>query len=320
MMGISDTGAGSSDGASSARSTPSHAGSVLMEATGQSAAPALAALRQRALRQLQSVYSPEEAVAVFNALARHFLPDWQILWLQSRGEAPFPPQLLPEWERALQRLLRREPFSYITGRASFGGILLHVAPGVFIPRPETEAWAYALLNALQSRPPANVLDIGTGSGALAIFFARNMPYSHVFAIDKSALAVYYARENARSAGVAVRVERATFGEDPLPGDFPPVWDLIVSNPPYIPWSAYGETDQNVRLYEPPEALFCAGTALYEKMAAFAMTALSPEGTIAAELFPPQAEAVAEIWRQHGLSVVLHRDFAGRLRWISGQRN
>lgn len=285
----------------------------------QSADITLVALRQYSLHRLGSLYPPEEAAAIFRALAQHFLPEWQTLWLQSRGEAPFPSALFPAWKEALERLLQREPLPYIIGKATFGDIVLRVGAGVFIPRPETEMWVYALLEKLQPTLPHTILDIGTGSGAIAIFLAKKIPSSMVFAIDKSPIAVHYANLNARCIGVPLRIERLTFGSDPLPSDFPSEWDLIVSNPPYIPWSAYGETEPNVRIYEPPEALFCTDLGLYEKMAAFARATLSPRGIIAAELFPPQAEAVAAIWRRYELSVTLHQDLEGRQRWIWGQR-
>lgn len=279
----------------------------------------LATLRQATIQRLLAIYPEREAHALFRALASHFLPAWETQWLRSQGQALIPASLLPTWELALRRLLRREPLAYITGEVAFGGLSLQVAPGVFIPRPETEAWAYELLQKLSPETHKVILDIGTGSGALAVFFAKNLPKASVYAIDKSPLPIYFAKENADRIGVRVRVERLSFGQDPLPADFPEIYDLIVSNPPYIPWSAYAETDPNVRLYEPPEALFCIDLRLYEAIAAFARERLSEKGIVAAEIFPPDAERVEAIWKQNGLHTTLHRDLAGQLRWIEGSK-
>lgn len=279
----------------------------------------LATLRKTTIERLRLIYPEREAQALFRALATHFLPAWETLWLTSQGQAPVPPDLLPVWEAAVRRLLRYEPLAYITGEVSFGGVSLRVAPGVFIPRPETEAWASHLLNSFTHWKPHTILDIGTGSGALAIFFAKNMPNATIYAIDKSPVAIYFARENANRVGVKVRIERLSFGEAPLPADFPHTYDLIVSNPPYIPWSAYSETEPNVRLYEPPEALFCIDLSFYEAIAAFAKEHLSDSGIVAAELFPPDAEKVKALWEQQGLRVTLHQDLTGRFRWIEGSQ-
>lgn len=279
----------------------------------------LATLRKTTIERLIAIYPEREAQALFRALATHFLPTWETLWLTSHGQAPVPPDLFSAWESAVRRLLRREPLAYITGEVLFGGISLRVAPGVFIPRPETEAWAHELLRVFTHWRPRTILDIGTGSGALAIFFAKNIPNALVYAIDKNPVAIHIARENADRVGVKVHIQRLRFGEAPLPADFPDTYDVIVCNPPYIPWSAYSETDPNVRLYEPPEALFCTDLSLYETIAAFAKERLSDNGILAAEVFPPDAEKVRALWERHGLHVTLHRDLTGRFRWIEGSQ-
>lgn len=275
-------------------------------------------LRREALCQLEAAYAVSEAKALVRALLSHFLPTWRELWLSSRGEAPFPEHLYPLWQEAINRLLRYEPLAYITGKVAFGEMELKVAPGVFIPRPETEEWAYALSDTLKKTPPQLILDVGTGSGALAIFFARTFPQAQVFAVEKSRLALQIAAENIIRSGMSVRIYRHAFGEEPLPADFPNEWDLIVSNPPYIPWDRYSETDLNVRLYEPPEALFCRSWELYQHLATYAREHLRINGILAVELFPPAAEEIASLWRKEGFSVILHSDSRGQWRWIEGK--
>ncbi|MCX8111703.1 MAG: class I SAM-dependent methyltransferase [Bacteroidia bacterium] len=278
----------------------------------------LAQVRRSAIERLKAVYPAYEAEALCRALLSHVFPEWRFAWLDSGGRKPFPPALLPQWEAALRRLLHQEPLAYITGRVVFAEMELYLPSGVFIPRPETEAWAYALRNLLR-RPPKTILDIGTGSGALALFLARGFPEATVYAIDKSPLAVLTARKNASLLQTRIRVERVAFGKEALPPDFPAQWDLIVSNPPYVPWSRYAETSDNVRLYEPPDAIFCSDTYLYEAMAIFAEQSLSEEGAVAIELFPPDALTIATLWQSRGFSTVLNRDGGGHLRWMLARR-
>ncbi|MCS7152676.1 MAG: HemK family protein methyltransferase [Bacteroidia bacterium] len=278
----------------------------------------LAQLRQLTLSKLSPQYGQEEAEALFRRLLMHFLPEWQLLWLQSRGEALCPPDLLSKWEGALHRLSHYEPIAYIIGKTHFVDIELLILPGVFIPRPETESWAYALYAQL-AVSPRTILDIGTGSGALAIFFAQRFPHAQVYAVDKNPLAILLAERNAVRNGVSIHTAILTFGQEPLPEYFPRKWDLIVSNPPYVPWEAYSETGENVRLFEPPEAIFCTGFELYERIAIYAYESLSTGGRIAVEVFPPHAESIAALWKDYGLAPTLHKDERGLWRWIVAVR-
>ncbi|MEN3040811.1 MAG: HemK/PrmC family methyltransferase [Bacteroidia bacterium] len=278
----------------------------------------LGELRRRAVSRLSVAYPPEEAESLVRALFTHFMPEWREEWLKSSGRAPFPNHLLLAWEQALSRLLHHEPLAYITGETIFCALRLKIAPGVFIPRPETEEWACALKTLIEAASLTKILDVGTGSGALAIYFAKAFPQAEVYAIDKNPTAINLARQNAYLNHCQIFVEQVVFGTSPLPDYFPSRWDLIISNPPYVPWDRYSETGLNVRLYEPPDAIFCADLSFYEKLAEMAAKQLSPNGVIAAELFPPRAEVVASLWEIHGLITTLHRDSRGHLRWILGR--
>lgn len=278
----------------------------------------LVQLRQLTLSKLSPKYGQNEAEALFRRLLTHFLPEWQLLWLQSRGEALCPSDLLSKWKEALHRLSHYEPIAYIIGKAYFADIELMILPGVFIPRPETESWAYALYAQLAA-PPRTILDIGTGSGALAIFFAQRFPQAQVYAIDRNPLAILLTERNAARNGVSIHTAKLTFGQEALPGYFPEKWDLIVSNPPYVPWEAYSETGENVRLFEPPEAIFCTGIELYEQIATYACENLSIGGRVAVEVFPPHAESIAALWKECGLAPTLHKDERGLWRWIVAAR-
>ncbi|MCS7161885.1 MAG: peptide chain release factor N(5)-glutamine methyltransferase [Bacteroidia bacterium] len=280
----------------------------------------LAELRQQALAWLTPIYPLAEAQALVRRLLRHFLPDWEQRWLTSGGKAPFPLSLYASWQRALQRLQNREPLAYILGQVEFAGLRLCLRPGVFIPRPETEEWALWTVKRLAPAPPQTILDIGTGSGALALLFARAFPAAQVYAVDRSPFACQTARANARRLGLNLHLACLTFGQSPLPSSWPLRWDLILANPPYIPWTYWEATDLAVRAYEPPEALFCHDTTLYKGIAEFAATHLTSTGAGVVELFPPLAQEVKALFEASGLLTELHCDFSGRPRWLWFQRN
>lgn len=279
----------------------------------------LATLRRQALERLAEVYPEAEARAMTRRLLTHFWPGWEAAWLTSGGQAPFPPSKLLLWESAIQRLLGGEPLAYIVGQVSFGGLPLQIVPGVFIPRSETEEWACWTARLLSPTPPRTILDVGSGSGALALFFASQFPEAQVFAVDKSPLAVEVARANAEALSLSVEVRRLQFGKEELPSDWPPVWDLVVANPPYIPWSAWRETEERVRLHEPPDALFCADLSLMEVLGQLCIRSLSERGICVVEIFPLHADLVSTIWSAMGLKTRVFLDAFGRMRWIVAWR-
>lgn len=277
----------------------------------------LVQLREEALQALTPIYGPEESRAIIRHLLSYFLPDWQVQWLASRGKAPFPAQLLPDWHAALTRLLAHEPLAYITGKVEFLGLELSVRHGVFIPRPETEAWVYALIQHLKPSPPKTILDIGTGSGAIALALACAFPEAAVYAVEKTPLAVETAHQNALRHHLNLTLAQITFGKDPLPASWPTTWDLIVSNPPYIPHWAYAETELRVRLYEPHEALFCKEIEPTREILAFASKVLNANGLCIIEIFPEMAPTLLSLCKELGLKCELRHDFSGlpRTLWV-----
>ncbi|GIV23595.1 MAG: peptide chain release factor N(5)-glutamine methyltransferase [Bacteroidia bacterium] len=277
--------------------------------------PSLAALRIQSLRRLEAIYPPTEAQAIVRRLFAYFLPEWEQVWLATRGESPFPPDKVTRWEEALQRLLNQEPLAYILGETSFLGLPLTIQPGVFIPRPETEEWASWLIRTLSPHPPKTILDIGTGSGCLAIALAKHFPKSQIYAIDKNPLALQVAQKNAEKNKISLTLAQISFGQRPFPPDWPSTWDLIVSNPPYIPWEAFSETEARVRCYEPPEALFCKGLGLIPNLIQFAKNHLSKDGLLVVEIFPENAEKIALLAKREGLTGTIYTDSFRRPRWI-----
>jgi release factor glutamine methyltransferase len=219
--------------------------------------------------------------------------------------------------RALvQRRGQREPLQYITGSTSFCGLELALNRHVLIPRPETELLAERAWKFLHQRGgAATALDIGTGSGCLAIALAAHATAARLHATDISADALAVARQNAGRCGVSDRVQ---FHQGDLFAAPPPALrcDLIVSNPPYIPSARIETLEPEVRDFEPRGALDggADGLDFYRTIAAQARPFLAPAGQVMLELDADGAEAAREIFRMEKWNVPpVQLDDAGQPR-------
>jgi release factor glutamine methyltransferase len=207
-------------------------------------------------------------------------------------ELSYPDQL--RYETTIARRLNYEPIQYITGEQEFYGLALHVTPAVLIPRPETEHLVEAVLERLPEDQPLHILDVGTGSGAIAIALAIHLPQSHLTAVDLSPAALSIAQTNAQQHHVA---ERIRFLESDLLSSLPSEkFDAIVSNPPYIPEADRPTLHPQVRDHEPAQALFAAnnGFAIYERLVPAAHAALNPGGLLALEIGYGQRDRIANL--------------------------
>lgn len=236
----------------------------------------------------------------------------------------YPEICLSDQERAhFEALVTRrghgEPLAYLTGSAGFFGDLLQVSPAVLVPRPETEelvVWALALLQGVAT---PRLADLGTGSGAIALALARERPDARVLAVDLSSEAAAVASANRNRLGRSNVEIRCTSWFDGVTAD--PVFDLIVSNPPYIDASDPHLTGDGVR-FEPRLALTDGGDGLsaYVAIAAQAVVRLKPGGWLLVEHGHDQAEAVARLWREVGLvNVQSRQDLSGNPRMTTGQK-
>ena len=205
---------------------------------------------------------------------------------------------MARFERMVGRRTAREPLAYIVGHREFYSLEFVVRPGVLIPRPETETVVEAALGFLRERPAAKVLDIGTGSGAIAIAMAANAPEAQIVAIDISKVSLEVARENARRHGCAGRIAFVEADYAALDARALPFasFDLIVSNPPYITEAELPALAPEVRDFEPRLALDGGvdGMEFYRKIAAGLARWLAPEGEVILEVGAGQAEAVEAI--------------------------
>lgn len=233
-----------------------------------------------------------------------------------------PGERVAEVVAAVERRARREPLQHILGTAAFRGLSLEVGPGVFVPRPETEIVAQYAIDALRARPVAEprAVDLGSGSGALALALATEVPTARVWAVEKTPETVPWTRRNVDRYGDGrVRVVVADLADalTELDGTV----DVVVSNPPYVPERALPR-DPEVRLYDPPEALY-SGVDGLDAMRAVAATAhrlLLPGGTLVVEHGEEQGAAVRGILTDAGLrAAATHPDLLGRDRATTATR-
>jgi release factor glutamine methyltransferase len=209
----------------------------------------------------------------------------------------------------VRRRAAGEPVAYITGRKGFWTLDLIVTPDVLIPRPETETLIEAAL-ALAARPPAAILDLGAGSGALLLAALSEWPAAWGLGVDRSAAALDVARANAAAAGLAPRAAfvRGDWGAA-LGGRF----DLILANPPYV--AAGDPIDPAVAAHEPAQALFAGadGLCAYRALLPDVARLLAPDGLAVLELGAGQAAAVARLAAAQGLTGGVRQDLAGEAR-------
>jgi release factor glutamine methyltransferase len=211
----------------------------------------------------------------------------------------------------LARRAAREPLAYIVGHREFFSLEFEVTSAVMVPRPETETLVEAALGFLSQKGEARVLDIGTGSGAVAMAIAVNAPRVTIVATDISAGALEVARRNVVRYGVARRV--ALLNADLFPPSAGAPFDLIVSNPPYVESRAVETLAPEVRLYEPRIALEGGSDGLrsYRAIARAARAHLAPGGSLMVEVGAGQAGPVAELFRAAGFAEVANvRDLGG----------
>lgn len=236
-------------------------------------------------------------------------------------ERPLSPEELAEYKTRLKRRLRREPIQYIEGTAAFRTLELTVNPHVLIPRPETEQLVQAVLDAREGGEGRTAVDIGTGSGAIALSLASEGQFRSIVATDVSTDALALAAQNARSAGLESQVEfRHGSLFEPLERE---AFDVIVSNPPYVAEHERASLQPEVVEWEPAGALFGGrdGLDVIRALITGAPAHLRPGGLLALEIGADQGEEVTRLIRQNrefGEPRLL-RDYADRDRIVLAER-
>jgi release factor glutamine methyltransferase len=213
-------------------------------------------------------------------------------WLLTHPEERIEPAALDRYQDKIERRAKHEPIQYITGEQEFYGLAFSVTPAVLIPRPETEHLVEAALARVPQDAPIRIADIGTGSGAIAVALAHSLPQAKVVALDISPASLAIAAANAKTNGVANRIDfresdllKAVAGER---------FDAIVSNPPYV--ATTEELEKQVRDYEPATALYAgeSGLDIYRRLIPQAQAALKPDGWLFMEIGHGQRGALAEL--------------------------
>lgn len=277
-------------------------------------------IREIYRRDLATRYPEAEIDSLFHRLVEHYLK------LPRFTLALEPNKLLGREEEeplleALSRLVEGMPLQYITGTATFMGMDLRVGPGVLIPRPETEELVSWILER-HSRSPRkpSILDIGTGSGCIALALARELPNARVWGMDNSVKALRIARRNASDLGLDVRFIKDDITRPEFSG---PGFDLIVSNPPYVPREEAGGMAPHVRDHEPSAALFAPpGDPLwfYRHIVHFSIDYLRPSGWLYVETHHVHGRETFELFREHSLEeVYLKKDIFGKDRFVCGRK-
>ena len=219
----------------------------------------------------------------------------------------------PAFEALVERRAKGEPIAYIIGQRDFWTITLHVAPGVLIPRPDSETLIEAAIAHFGEAGPATVLDLGTGSGALLLAALDQWPKAKGVGVDLSERAVEIARANAERLGMACR---ASIIQSDWDADINDRFDLILCNPPYI---GTGESlPVDVAVYEPSTALYAGADGLdaYRLLASRLARLLSTRGFALFEIGATQGRAVMALFRAHGHDARLIHDLAGLDRCIA----
>ena len=231
-----------------------------------------------------------------------------------------------ELEKITARLEKAEPVQYVLGTADFCGRQFHVASGVLIPRPETAElceWIIESEKRKKSSEKCTLLDIGTGSGCIAITLALEMPEAEVSAWDISDEALRIAQENAKFLGADISLEHQDILDSSRFTLHSSLYNIIVSNPPYIQPSERDGMDKNVLDYEPETALFAPeGNPIifYQRIGDYAIRSLMPGGLLYFELNPQTAEAVGNYLESIGFQEAeIHKDQFGKQRFLKAKK-
>jgi release factor glutamine methyltransferase len=240
-------------------------------------------------------------------------------WLLAHDDAALSPQQAAAYQAQLDRRADGEPLAYLLGEKEFHGLLLQVRPGVLVPRPDTETlvdWAVELLRGPLAVPAAPaVVDLGTGSGAIALALKHAVPAATLTAVDASADARALAADNARRLGLPL----AVCAGDWWAGLDDRRFHLAVSNPPYV---AQGDPHLGALRHEPATALVAGPQGLDDlrRIVAGAPARLEPEGWLLLEHGHDQGEAVGALLRAAGFAEIgARRDLAGITRCTGGRR-
>lgn len=271
------------------------------------------------LDKLTPLYDAMEAESFFN-IALGELKGWKRTDLAMNPDAALSEEEMAKWNAVLAGLEKQRPIQYIFGRAHFYGLEFEVNENTLIPRPETEELVEWVIKENEHMGKIKILDIGTGSGCIAISLAKNLPMAEVSAIDVSEKALYVAKKNASTNGVEVHFLLMSILETE---ELPITYDVIVSNPPYVRELEKAEIRPNVLEYEPHLALFVENNdplLFYRKIALLAKAGLAENGMLYFEINQYLGNETVEMLESYGFrNVTLRKDIYGNDRMVLALR-
>lgn len=274
--------------------------------------------RKDVTNQIMSVYDKSEADNITEIVMEH-ITRWSRPERILNKDIPISVPQQNTLSQIIQRLLIHEPIQYIINEVCFAGMIFYVDRNVLIPRPETEElieWVVADNKSAESGK--KIIDIGSGSGCIAITLKNKLPGFEMWSCDISNEALNVARMNADALNATVDFVSLNFLDKEQRRQLPNV-DIIVSNPPYIPESGRKEMKKNVLEFEPANALFVSDDdplIFYKAIADFASTNLAPNGSIYVEIHESLGEKVQSLFNSRGFaSVELRKDLQGKERMI-----
>jgi release factor glutamine methyltransferase len=282
--------------------------------------------------RLQEVYEESEAKNIADLLIEHITSLSKNERL-SRNEYEITPEQELAFKDDLQRLLKHEPIQYLMNKSWFYGLELFVDPSVLIPRPETEELVEWVINDIKAsgldvftRDMAGadktnllkILDVGTGSGCIALALKKAMPKAEIWGCDMSEEALNVARRNGSALDLRVDFQGLNFLDPEQQRQLPTV-NILVSNPPYIPIKDKQLMDRNVVEHEPHVALFVPNDdplVFYRALAKFGMHRLYENGSIYMEIHEDLGNQVTDLFKEQGyFSVVVKKDMQGKNRMV-----
>lgn len=269
--------------------------------------------------ELTPIYGEGETRSMISLIFQN-LKDWNQTQIIMNYDMPASDYIKKKISDIIAKLKNGEPIQYILGKANFYGMYLDVDKSTLIPRPETEQLVDIIVKKYSDTPDLRVLDVGTGSGAIALALSRNLPFSQVSALDISPDAIAVAKRNAQNLKCKIDfINEDIFKFNPKPDSF----DIFVSNPPYICESEKEDMEKNVLNYEPASALFVPDSdplKFYTRISQIAQSALCPKGNLFFEINPIYADKLEGMLYTFGFKdIEIHKDFYNRSRFISASK-
>ncbi|MBQ4821186.1 peptide chain release factor N(5)-glutamine methyltransferase [Aquimarina sp. MMG016] len=278
-------------------------------------------LREDFVRALSRLYDADEVMSFFYILTEEVL-GFRRVDVALNLEKKLSDNEVLKFSNIQQRLENQEPIQYILGEAEFYGLRFKVDSNVLIPRPETEELVDWIIKDYRTvKDKIKILDIGTGSGCIAVTLAKKIPNAEVYAIDISQKAIEVARNNAKFHNVEIKfIHKDILAENDLAEKF----SVIVSNPPYVRELEKQEMRPNVLDHEPYQALFVSDEkplVFYKKITELALQSLKAEGVLYFEINQYLSELTKKMMKETGFnSLELRKDIRGNDRMIKANRN